>query len=70
MGRDKNNKRNKTGKGRHRHTIEDLARMQGVNPIKDVSALFGTWPGDINDGFEQFVRELRRLDTTRNRGGM
>jgi len=60
MGRYKNNKRDKIGKGRHRHTIEDLARMQGVKPIKDVSALFGTWPGDINDGFEQFVRELRR----------
>jgi hypothetical protein len=70
MRRDKDNKRNKTGQGRHRHTIEDLARMQGVKPIKDVSALFGTWPGDINDGFEQFVQELRRNNKTQKRGNI
>jgi len=40
----------------------------GVKPIEDVSALFGTWPGDINDGFEQFVQELRRDNKTKKGG--
>ena len=40
-------------------TLEELALAQNVQPITDVQALFGTWPGDENDGFEAAVDELR-----------
>jgi len=40
-------------------SIEQLAEAQGVRPIADISALFGTWPDDVNDGFEEAVRSLR-----------
>jgi hypothetical protein len=39
-------------------TLDDLARQQGVKPVQDVRSL-GTWPGEVNDGFEAFVEELR-----------
>lgn len=41
-------------------TIEELAQMQGVKPVADIKTLFGTWPGEREDGFEDFVRELRQ----------
>jgi len=40
-------------------TIEELAASQGVNPIADVHALFDTWPGEDDDGFEDSIHELR-----------
>ena len=40
-------------------TLEQLARAQNVKPMTDVEALFGTWPGDEDDGFEAAVDELR-----------
>jgi hypothetical protein len=40
-------------------SIEELAEMQGVQPITDISVFLGTWPGDMNDGFEETIRELR-----------
>ena len=40
-------------------TLEDLARSQNVQPMADVRALFGTWPGEENDGFEAVIDELR-----------
>ena len=40
-------------------TLEQLARAQNVKPLTDVEALFGTWPGDEDDGFEAAVDELR-----------
>ncbi len=41
-------------------TLQELADEQGVQPIADVRALFGTWPGDENDGFEAEIDDLRR----------
>lgn len=41
-------------------TLEELARAQNVQPVADVQALFGTWPGEEGDGFEAAVDELRR----------
>jgi hypothetical protein len=38
--------------------LDDLARQQGVKPVQDVRSL-GRWPGKIDDGFEEFVEELR-----------
>ena len=40
-------------------TMEELARAQNVRPMTEVQALFGTWPGDEDDGFEAAVDELR-----------
>jgi len=40
-------------------TLEELAEAQGVHPIKDISVLFGTWPGDADDGFEEMITAMR-----------
>ena len=40
-------------------TIEELALAQNVQPMENVEALFGTWPGDPDDGFEMAIDELR-----------
>ncbi len=40
-------------------TIEEIVRSQNVRPMEDVSVLFGTWPGDPDDGFEEAVDGLR-----------
>ena len=41
-------------------SIEELARSQGVRPLDNVSILFGTWPGEPDDGFEEEVHRLRQ----------
>lgn len=43
-------------------TLEELARRQGVKPMTDVRKLYGTWPGDPDDGFEEAINALRRFD--------
>jgi len=43
-------------------TIEELACSQEVRPMTDVRALFGTWPGEKEDGFEEAIDELRHSD--------
>lgn len=40
-------------------TIEELAHAQSVEPMADVNSLFGTWPGDKDDGFDLTIRSLR-----------
>lgn len=43
------------------HTLEDLAREQGVGPIKSADELAGDWPEeDSIDEFLQLIREVRR----------
>ena len=39
--------------------LEELARAQNVQPLTDAQVLFGTWPGDEDDGFEEAVYDLR-----------
>ena len=39
-------------------TFEELAHQQGVKPVP-ISEILGKWPGDLDDGFEELVRELR-----------
>ncbi len=39
-------------------TFEELARLQGVRPTP-ISEIAGKWPGDPNDDFDEFIRELR-----------
>ena len=43
----------------HSPNLEDLARSQDVQPMADVRAIFGTWPGEDDDGFEAAIDELR-----------
>ncbi len=50
-------------------TIEELAESQGVKPITDVHKLFGTWPGEDDDGFEESIYELRQGDKSREKQG-
>ena len=40
-------------------TLEELARAQDVRPMTDVRTLFGTWPGEADDGFEASIDDLR-----------
>lgn len=40
-------------------TLDELAQAQNVRPMADVRVLFGTWPGEMNDGFEETIDELR-----------
>ena len=42
-------------------TLNELAKAQNVQPTVDVRALFGTWPGEEDDGFEAVIDELRQL---------
>lgn len=49
----------------HSPTLEELAEAQGVTPIADFRILFGTWPGEPDDGFEALIDELRHPRATR-----
>lgn len=40
-------------------TLDELAETQNVKPMANVRALFGTWPGEVDDGFEEAIYELR-----------
>ena len=44
-------------------TLDELAQAQNVKPMTGVSALFGTWPGETDDGFEKAIDELRHSQT-------
>ncbi len=45
-------------------SLEELAQMQTVKPMSDVRVLFGTWPGEVDDGFEEVIDELRHAHMT------
>ena len=40
-------------------TLEELARSQNVKPMTDIRSIFGTWPGQEDDGFEAAIDALR-----------
>ncbi len=44
-------------------SLEDLTHSQNVQPMVDVRSLFGTWPGEEDDGFEAAIEELRHSNT-------
>ena len=44
-------------------TLDELAQSQHVQPLGDAQALFGTWPGEDDDGFEASIHELRHPST-------
>jgi len=39
--------------------LDELAESQNVIPMADVRTLFGSWPGEEDDGFENTIDELR-----------
>ncbi len=41
-------------------SFEELAAAQGMEPLTDIDALIGTWPGNMDDGFEEVVHKLRQ----------
>lgn len=41
-------------------TLDELAQNQNVLPMDDVRLLFGTWPGELDDGFEEAIDEAKR----------
>jgi len=43
-------------------TLDELAESQHVQPLADVRAIFGTWPGEDDDGFEASIDELRHRE--------
>ncbi len=45
-------------------SLDQLAELQGARPLADIASLFGTWPGDQDDGFEEAVRTLRMQTTS------
>ncbi len=40
-------------------SLDELALSQNVQPLANVRSLFGTWPGDDDDGFEAAIDSLR-----------
>lgn len=40
-------------------SLDELAQAQNVGPMVDIRALFGTWPGEMDDDFEEAIDELR-----------
>lgn len=44
------------------HTVEELADAQGVIPVSDPTSLLGGWPGDTDDGFEDWLAASRNLE--------
>lgn len=51
-------------------SFDELIELQGVKPMEDLSILFGTWPGDVDDGFEVEIRRLRQEDISWDSGGI
>lgn len=46
-------------------TLDELATSQRVQPTTGVRVLFGTWPGEDDDGFEEAIDELRHPEANR-----
>jgi hypothetical protein len=45
-------------------TVEELALVQGVEPVIELSELLGGWPGDIDDGFEDEIEKIRAAESS------
>jgi hypothetical protein len=47
-------------------SFDELATVQGVGPLVNLDGLAGAWPGDVNDGFEESIRNLRQASPRAN----
>ena len=55
-----------TGGFWHSLTFEELARAQGVQPVRRLEDIMGGWPEDQrDDGFEDAIRAMRQEDLQR-----
>ena len=50
-------------------SLDELERLQKVEPVADIEELFGTWPGDSDDGFEDAIDALRHPCASTTGGG-
>ena len=41
-------------------TLEELAEAKLVKPIDDVTKLYNTWPGEVDDGFDEMIKNARK----------
>jgi hypothetical protein len=41
-------------------TLDALAMEQGIPSPTDLKTLYGTWPGAVDDKFEEFINRLRK----------
>ena len=49
-------------------TVDELARLQGIKPVRKLEDIVGGWPeGEEDDGFEKAVAEWRKADVERKR---
>lgn len=53
-------------KRKNKNSSEELAEAQNIKPI-NIDKIFNTWPGDIDDGFEELIGNLRKHDTKRGK---
>lgn len=49
-----------SGEPSHGQTFQELALSQGVKPFTP-DTFVGTWPGDVDDDFENAIRRLRNI---------
>lgn len=48
-------------------SFEELAASQDVKPFTHIAALAGTWPGDMDDDFEDAIHKLRLSGTSKRK---
>lgn len=41
-------------------TLDELAMLQGITSETDLKAFYNTWPGEVDDKFEEFINNLRK----------
>lgn len=46
-------------------SLLQLAEAQGVRPVQNIRSLYGTWPGEPDDGFEELIDDLRHPKAVR-----
>ncbi len=46
-------------------SMDELAFAQGVTPLSNIESLFNSWPGEVDDGFEESIHELRQQSIVR-----
>lgn len=46
-------------------SLPALAEAQGVRPVQAIRSLYGTWPGEVDDGFEELIDDLRHPKAVR-----
>jgi len=41
-------------------TLDELAMLQGITSKTNLETLYNTWPGEVDDKFEEFINSLRK----------